>query len=502
MAKLKRVLYVYLPLGEKAKIFPVGIAYLAQFVHHTQPAVEQRVVDLSVIRRPLRRQRLCKEIRGFAPDIIAFSWRHVRYFGEALYDDNLRNIMFGSCSDVRSHFIFLREAIASWYHYVSTIYENCGHIFAVKKMFPGLRTVIGGAGFSIFYQDILKKLPEGITGIIGEGEGALADFLSRPHSSNARTVVRKGNRILEERIQTEPLGNGLTGTELHAVDYGYIRTIFPEYTHYMRGAIGVQTNRGCKKRCVYCPDTAKDGKTIVIKNKEEVIKEIKSIKEVFNTRDIWFCDRLVISEDTSSSFSDLLSGLLEEKVDLSWCGYIRPDVITDEMAGLIVASGLNKFLLPISSGSKKVLDSFGLDFKIEETMRGCQRLKNAGFKGPIEVELTFGSEGETRTDLRETAIVYEKIKSIFRDNQIAPILNFCQVLPGSVLESRLISQNYLPLGYDSLTCNPLLIKKFAYINRGTLSLLRNAYRFGCKAQGRSGKTKEGELLDFLQSLKG
>jgi radical SAM superfamily enzyme YgiQ (UPF0313 family) len=345
-------------------------------------------------------------------------------------------------------------------------------------------------------------LPEGITGIIGEGEGALADFLSRPHSSNVRTVVRKGNRILTERIQTEPLGSVLTATELHAVDYGYIRTIFPEYTHYLHGAIGVQTNRGCKKRCVYCPDTAKDGKTIVIKNKEEVIKEIKSIVEVFNTQDIWFCDRLVVSEDTASSFSGLLSGLLEEKVGLSWCGYIRPDVITDEMAGLIVASGLNKFLLPVTSGSKRILDSFGLDFKIEEILLGCQRLRNAGFKGPVEVELTLGSEEETHSDLVETAIVYEKIKTIFKDNPIAPILNFCQVLPGSILESRLIFQNYLPFGYDSLTINPWLIRKFAYVNPETLSLLRRAYRSASGGAKRFGKAKEGALLDFLQTLKG
>ena len=171
--KINSVMHVYLPIGEKIKIFPIGIVYLANYIHNKIPRVKQLILDLSVIDKRNRWEHYKKTLNQNKPDIVAFSWRHLRYFGDALYDDELRKLMYDRSYSISKTLRFFYHALKRWRNYVLGILENINYIKWAKRNLKSASIIIGGSGFSIFYRDLLRKLPEGIIGIVGEGEKTL-----------------------------------------------------------------------------------------------------------------------------------------------------------------------------------------------------------------------------------------------------------------------------------------------------------------------------------------
>ncbi len=67
-----RILIIRLPCH---KVFPTGPLYLASALNRGTPRPELKLLDLALVPRARQRDTLQATAAGFAPDVIAFSWR-------------------------------------------------------------------------------------------------------------------------------------------------------------------------------------------------------------------------------------------------------------------------------------------------------------------------------------------------------------------------------------------------------------------------------------------
>jgi radical SAM superfamily enzyme YgiQ (UPF0313 family) len=453
-----RLLYVRLPCR---KIYPSGPIYLADYLRKTA-GPEQRIIDMAVVDKKKRKKFLRKEIEAFEPDIIAFSWRDIQIFSPDHGDQSLENAFrfYYSWNPLVRVRAALR-GIASILDYQSRIRENLGYILDVASWYEG-RIVVGGPAVSVFPEHIIGRLKEGIVGVVGEGEDVMVRILQGAENKDLldeRVVFKKGGRTYrgEKRRFVDVDGLG-------PVNYDYIGEIFPQLKEYLREYVGVQTKRGCLHRCMYCLYPYIEGKAVRCRKPEDVAEEVSQLHHSFGVKKIWLVDsQFIPGKAYVSRCVETLDGIIGEKVDIEWGGYIRIENITEALAAKMLKSGIMQFELSIASGSQRMIDFLTLDYKIRDVFRACEKIKRAGYEDQrVLLNFSLNAPTETRNSLLESVDAYKKIRNIFGGDHVSPVIFFLGIQPHTRLEKYAIEHSILPSNYDPLSLSPRSIRRLIY----------------------------------------
>jgi len=186
-------------------------------------------------------------IDAFKPDIVAFSWRDIQIYAPHEGDRSLALAFDFYYS--RSLYKKLRaglEGLSMILSYQNSIREKFYLIKKTVEALPGKTIVIGGGAFSVFSREIIGRLPEGVIGVIGEGEDAILSIIDGADISGHRVIYRERGAVLSG-VQAQPVHIEDTG-----IDYNYISSIFPEVSAHFGDTIGIQTKRGCPYQCEFC----------------------------------------------------------------------------------------------------------------------------------------------------------------------------------------------------------------------------------------------------------
>ena len=205
---MNSMLYIFLPCK---KVYPIGVTYLADFIHRRKPEVRQRILDLSLFpsRNATQRDSGCRR-RVSAGSRLLFL---------AGYSDLLsaRGRCFaGACVQ----FLFCRAIPSSALTASFAGPETALSLLQPYSREPLLSLVdpkgisrgqimIGGGAFTAFADQLIEKLPEGTIGILGEGEDAILKVHRRPiaggralHHSREGKQSRKGTSRARRRCWT------------------------------------------------------------------------------------------------------------------------------------------------------------------------------------------------------------------------------------------------------------------------------------------------------------
>ncbi len=193
-----KVLLIQSPTGRReAPIYPLGLAFLSS--HLKASGHECMGLDLSLSRNC--REDLRQFLQLHSPDAAAVSLRNI--------DDS------------------------SWPVTWSYL-DAFGDIMEELSDFPGT-VIVGGPGFSIYSERILSLWPRIDFGMAGEGELAFPELIGSIEKEDPPQC-----RLL---TPVKPLSDVLLNP-----DY----TLFPVADYSGKGAIGVQSRRGCPFGCRYC----------------------------------------------------------------------------------------------------------------------------------------------------------------------------------------------------------------------------------------------------------
>jgi radical SAM superfamily enzyme YgiQ (UPF0313 family) len=461
------ILYVWLPAK---KIYPVGPTYLANYIHGHHPDVRQRLLDLSIIPPGERRAALDSALDELKPGLVCFSWRDIQIFAPHEGDPSLKYAFnfYYSPNPVKKLVASIKGLTYLW-HYYRNIRTCLSFPWQVRRRLPEAKLMIGGGAFSVFADQLIRRLPPGTVGVLGEGEEAVL-----------KTV--EGKPLGDERIVCADRGEVRHGTkgvylplESFELDLSYIESIFPQHPAYHGEFIGIQTKRGCPYDCQFCEYPYIEGKKVRYRPATAVVNELEQFYRRWGARRFWFTDaQFFTGKESFPQCIDLMEQIISRGLKIEWSGYIRTSLINPQLAGLMVRSGLGDLEVSITSGSQVVINSLHMGFSLEKLYDGCRYLKEAGFMGKLILNYSLNSPGDSEAGLMESVASYKKIAAIMGEEQVFPMLFFLGVQPHTGFEQRLLEEGYLYQGYNPLSMNPLAIRKMLYNPKPLSGLIAKA----------------------------
>ncbi|MEK6537599.1 MAG: radical SAM protein, partial [Nitrospirota bacterium] len=311
----------------------------------------------------------------FKPDIIAFSWRDIQIYAPHGGDDSLELAFnFYYSSNIFKKLQAGIKGLSMVFTYENHLKEKIRLIKKTIKNYPDKTYVIGGGAFSVFHNEIIKNLPDGVVGVIGEGEDVLVSLIDGTDIEAHRVVYKKAGKVITGKVkQPVPIAD-------ISMDYPYIETIFPQVSSYFGETIGIQTKRGCPYNCEFCLYSFIEGPNVRYRDPEKIIDEIRYLYSRWNVRKIWFADaQFIPGSQAVRHCKALLEGIIKSKLPVKWSGYVRTSLITPELADLMVLSGVGDLEVSITSGSQSVLNEMSMGFRLEHLYEGCRYLKKAGY---------------------------------------------------------------------------------------------------------------------------
>lgn len=449
------VLYVFLPCK---KVYPIGITYLADFIHRRRPDVRQQILDLSLYPQAKRPGVLRDTAASFAPDLVCFSWRDIQIFSPHEGDASLEQAFnFYFASNPLKRLLASFQGLKQLSRYYGEIRANLSYSWLIHKEFPKARIMIGGGAFTAFADQLIERLPEGTMGILGEGEDAILKVLDGQPLDDERYIYREHGRVYKGEKHAPALLDALT------VDLPYVTSIFPQYSDYIGECIGVQTKRGCPYDCAFCLYPYIEGKRVRYRPPAMVVRDLSQHYHQWGARRFWFTDaQFITGKEAYPQCTEILERIIREHLDIEWSGYIRTSLITAELATLMVRSGVGDLEVAITSGSQDVLNNLHMGFKLERLYDGCRYLAEAGFKGKVILNYSLNSPTETEETLLQSVESYKTVASILGEERVFPLMFFLGIQPNTELEHRLLENGYLSAGYNPLMLTPNSIKKLLY----------------------------------------
>ncbi|MEM9951141.1 MAG: radical SAM protein [Chloroflexota bacterium] len=288
--------------------------------------------------------------------------------------------------------------------------------------------------------------------LIGEGEETLAELISY-----LEAITSVGNPIQESdlyqiRSLTYLHDNEVVKTPVRQV----IRTLdempFPAwdlvdrdkyrdiwYEHHGYFSMNLVTTRGCPFHCNWCAKPIW-GQKYNSRSPENVVNEMKWLKENFAPDHIWFMDDIMgIRDKWIEEFADLLD---EHQAHIPFKSLNRADLLLrGNTIPALARAGADIIWIGAESGSQKILDAMDKGTQVEQIYEATRKAHEYGLK--VAFFLQFGYTGETREDIELTL---QMVRDLMPDD-IGISVSY--PLPGTPFYERVRSELGRENWYDS-----------------------------------------------------
>ena len=414
------ILLVQAYLGKtEPPVFPLGLSCLASSIKRHN----LKVFDPNVSKGPF--SELIDILRDFIPDVIGISLRNID-------STNKRKVVF--------YYPYLKEMID------------------VVKAGPcrNSKIIIGGSGFSMFPEEIMKDEPRIDYGVFLEGENTfpeLLENLDQPDSVKG-VFYRKNGKL----VFTGP-NHQVNLTNVAPPDRRIIH-IKPYLT--IPDAIGIETKRGCTLGCIYCIYGFLNGKTLRVKDPVRVVDEIESLVKDMKVKSFTFVDS--VFNLPLSHAEAVCREMIKRGLDVSWSAWFHEDHMNEEFVNLVKNAGCKKIILSPDGFSDDVLHKLGKTIRKKGILKVFDMLKGDGievcynfFKNPPGQDLS--------TFLRLMSFCFkaklrmkDRVHFEFNSIRIEPHTRLCEI----AIEEGLIDKddNLLYPKYYTNNRNSLIEKIF------------------------------------------
>jgi len=158
------------------------------------------------------------------------------------------------------------------------------------------------------------------------------------------------------------------------------------------------TTRGCPFKCNWCAKPIY-GIVIIPVSPQNVVAELKTLKEKFHFDHIWFCDDIFglkpgwcMSLPILSKKSNYILNLrYRQELDL----LLQENYIKD-----LARAGCENIWMGAESGSQKILDAMDKGTRVEQIYEATRLLKKNEINPSFFIQ--FGYPGETKDDIAKT----------------------------------------------------------------------------------------------------
>jgi len=308
----------------------------------------------------------------------------------------------------------------------SSIYDAYNVAKLTKSLNPEIKVVAGGPHVTFTAKQTLKECPFIDIVVRGEGEETFKELVNNleSYTENASSLKKikgitfKNNGRIEE-TESRPFIKNLNEIPFPAYH------LLPMDRYRLEGKrfSAIMSSRGCPFSCIFCSSSALFGKVWRARSPENVIEEIKLLKNKYRVREIEFLDdTFTLNNKRAGKIAELL---IKENLGISWSCSSRVDTINQSLIEKLKKAGCHTIYLGIESGSQKILNIISKGITLTQAEKAVNLVKKVKLN-------TFGSfiigiPGETVKTIKKTIDFAKKLSPSFAQFTI------CTPYPGTKL---------------------------------------------------------------------
>lgn len=299
--------------------------------------------------------------------------------------------------------------------------------------------VIGGVGFSIFAEQIVKYTAADF-GIRGDGEWAIVTLLRQLQGTkrfeSIDGLIWQNNGAIYSNRPAWPRPLSLPVNRDAIDNLAYFKK---------GGQCGIETKRGCNRRCLYCADPPAKGATVRLRNPKEIADEV----DVLLSQGIdvlHLCDsEFNIPRNHAYAVCDEFIRRSFEK-RLRWYTYMSVVPFDAELAGAMRKAGCIGINFTGDSACPSMLKTYHQPHHKKDIASAVRLCRDNGIT--VMIDLLLGGPGETPQTIAETISFIKKVNP---DCAGAPL--GVRIYPGTEMADMVKAE-------DPLEKNPNIHRKY------------------------------------------
>jgi radical SAM superfamily enzyme YgiQ (UPF0313 family) len=273
----------------------------------------------------------------------------------------------------------------------------------VRKIKPKIKIIVGGPHCTLFPEKALKETEADIC-VQGDGEFVISDLKKAiqgeiPFSKIPGIFYKKNGKILKGLPLK--LINDLDSVSFPARHlanrYNYGNQFNPKIKN--GDFTSIITSRGCPFSCKFCSRNSVSMKTYRTRSTENILKELKEIKNK-GYKYVAFVDDSFLSNKTQSH--ELFDKIIDEKLGLKFIiTAARVDTADQELFKKMKKAGVTHIQYGLESGNQDILDFYNKNTTLEKIKYAVNLSHKLGFFNMGS--FIFGAPIETKEHFKRTA---------------------------------------------------------------------------------------------------
>ena len=249
------------------------------------------------------------------------------------------------------------------------------------------------------------------------------------------------------------------------------------------------TSRGCPAKCTFCSAYRVWGRKFRQRSPENIIAEMKHIKQKYGIEEIMFeDDNTTLNIKRAGKLLDLM---IEEKLNFVWDtpNGVAAFALNENLINKIKESGCYSLNLALESGNQYVLDNIiKKPLKLERAKQLVKYAQSIGLD--VKIYFIMGMPGETKEQIWDSFHLAKEL-GIYK-----PFISIATPYPGSELYDICRKNKYIP---DDFSLDDLFIRSFSISTEDwTGEEVKEIFRQGQRFLRISGWKKHP--LKFLQTV--
>jgi anaerobic magnesium-protoporphyrin IX monomethyl ester cyclase len=336
-------------------------------------------------------------------------------------------------------------------------YKIYHSLFAlVKRVRPDIITIAGGPHTTVCPEEVLGD-PHCDLIISGEAEESFKDLIVALNTDKSTDSIDGLGWKSQGQLHVNPRQNLITDLDsitfpaYHLMDLDrYFGLSESHGPRHKRRFAPIITSRGCPAQCAFCSAHRVWGRRYRVRSVDNVLKEMRLLKDVYGIEEIMFEDDNVTANPKRAK--ELFRRMIEEKFNFAWdtpngVGVWSMDT---EMIDLMKESGCVNLNFPVESGSQDVLSDIIKKplklAKVKELMGYCKKIGLS-----TGMFLVVGMPGEKIDDM------WKSFRFAADCGCYSPHISVATPYPGSELFDDCVKNSYFT---RSFSLDDLFIKSF------------------------------------------
>lgn len=277
---------------------------------------------------------------------------------------------------------------------------------------PTAKLCLGGPHFNATCAEAFDYVDADFIAV-GEGEETLLELWGRLDSGEFSGIpglaFRQDGKVTVN--PPRPHNTDLDGLPLPDLRHLRTRTDYRVRHGVHARATSLMASRGCPFQCAFCDVHTTQGRKLRLRSPQSIVGELRFNVETFGIREFVFKDSTFTVN--RRWVSELLDGIMGEKLPISWSINTRVDMIDEGLIRRLKAAGCRRISFGVESGNDKILGNICKGITLAQVRCAFEIMDRSGIES--HAFFMIGNPGETRQTAAETIAFAKALRPTFAD---------------------------------------------------------------------------------------